>query len=146
MFRLVVHSFILENVVNVIMMLIHSSGVLGTLHPLPANLTQGGANVGQLTLTAQFYRQDALTAPNLTHHDANLAQHDLSLLSLLCQVSFMLGQVRCSECVLSTKLGCQCQLCQVSVTLGHVNRGALVGGIVPRQVWFHHKDHDDETQ
>ena len=30
------------------------------------NLTQGGANLAQLAMTAQFYRQDAFTGPNLT--------------------------------------------------------------------------------
>ena len=33
----------------------------------PANLTQGGANLAQLSMTAQFYRHYALTAANLTH-------------------------------------------------------------------------------
>ena len=33
----------------------------------PADLTQGGANLAQLSMTAQFYRQDAVTAANLTH-------------------------------------------------------------------------------
>ena len=38
------------------------------------NVTQGGANLAQLTMTAQFYGQDALTRPNLTQRGANLAQ------------------------------------------------------------------------
>ncbi len=33
----------------------------------PANLTQGYPNLTQLAMTAQFYRQDAVAAPNLTH-------------------------------------------------------------------------------
>ena len=33
----------------------------------PANLTQGGANLAQLSMTARFYTQDAVTAANLTH-------------------------------------------------------------------------------
>ena len=37
-------------------------------------MTQGAAIVAQLTLTAQFYRQDALTGPNLTQRGPNLAQ------------------------------------------------------------------------
>ena len=40
------------------------------------NLTQGEANLAQLAMTAQFYRQDAVAvaAPNLTHLGLNLAQ------------------------------------------------------------------------
>ena len=44
----------------------------------PANVTQGYPNVAQLTMTAEFYRQDALTAPNVTHTDLtwhNAARH-----------------------------------------------------------------------
>ena len=40
----------------------------------PANVTQGDANLAQLTLAAQFYKQGALTTPDPTHPDANLAQ------------------------------------------------------------------------
>ena len=42
--------------------------VRGLLSPL-ANVTQGYPNVAQLTMTAEFYKQDALTAPNVTHAD-----------------------------------------------------------------------------
>ena len=38
----------------------------GTKAP-PPNPAQGVANLTRLTTTAQFYRQDALPAPNLTH-------------------------------------------------------------------------------
>ena len=38
------------------------------------NVIQGGANLAQLTMTALFYRQDALTGPNLTQRRPNLAQ------------------------------------------------------------------------
>ena len=37
-----------------------------------------------------------------------------------------MGQVSRGERVLSVKLGCQCQLCQVSTPLRQVSRGALV--------------------
>ena len=37
-------------------------------------MAQGYPNVAQLTMTAQFYRQDALTRPNLTQRGPNLAQ------------------------------------------------------------------------
>ena len=40
----------------------------------PVNLTQGAANLAQLTMKAQFYKQDALTRPNLTQCETNLAQ------------------------------------------------------------------------
>ena len=43
-------------------------------HAPRGNVTQGGANLAQLTMTAQFYRQDALTRPNLTQRGPNLAQ------------------------------------------------------------------------
>ena len=39
----------------------------------PVNLARGYPNLAHLSMTAQFYRQDALTAPNLAHPDANLA-------------------------------------------------------------------------
>ena len=32
-----------------------------------ANPTEEVANLAQLSMTAQFYRQDAVTGPNLTH-------------------------------------------------------------------------------
>ena len=38
------------------------------------NLTRGGANLARLTMTAQVYRQDALTRPNLTQCGPNLPQ------------------------------------------------------------------------
>ena len=38
---------------------------LAPLPSPPANVTQGYPNVAQLTMTAQFYRHDALTAPNV---------------------------------------------------------------------------------
>ena len=40
----------------------------------PPNPSDGGANLAILATTTQFYRQDTLTGPNLTHPDANLAQ------------------------------------------------------------------------
>ena len=55
------------------------------------------------------------------------------LLSLQCharlvQVSPKLGQVTSRECVLSIKLGCQCQLCQVSPMWVRLTRGAYTLG------------------
>ena len=47
--------------------------------PPPANATQGYPNVAQLTMTAMFYRQDALTRPNLTLRRPNLAQIRVTL-------------------------------------------------------------------
>ena len=40
----------------------------------PANLTRGDANLAQLAMTAQFYRQDAVAAPKLTHLGPILGQ------------------------------------------------------------------------
>ena len=40
----------------------------------PVNLTKGGANLAQLTTTAQFYKEDARTRPNLIQRGPNLAQ------------------------------------------------------------------------
>ena len=51
----------------------------GSTKPPPANLTQGDANLAQLTLTAKFHGQDANTASNLTHPDSNLAQYGLTM-------------------------------------------------------------------
>ena len=38
-----------------------------------------GANLAQRAMTAQFYKQDALPAPNLTQPDANVAESILAL-------------------------------------------------------------------
>ena len=52
----------------------HNAGRLDGYEGPPANPTQGDANLAQLAMTAQFYRQDAVAAPNLTHLGPNLAQ------------------------------------------------------------------------
>ena len=41
----------------------------------PSNLTQEGANLAQLSMTAQFYRQGAVTAANLTHMELTWHKH-----------------------------------------------------------------------
>ena len=41
--------------------------------------------------------------------------------------------IRCSECVLSVKLGCHCHVCQLRVTPGHITRGSLSSNAMARR-------------
>ena len=54
-----------------------ASGVFAVFYRV--NVTQGGANLAQLTLTAQCYRQDALTEANVAQHGPSLAQFRVTL-------------------------------------------------------------------
>ena len=61
-----------------------------TLLSTCAKVTHGYPNPARPTMTAQFYRHDALMRPNLTQHGANLAQ---VYVTLQCHVDLVITAV-----------------------------------------------------
>ena len=82
----------------------------------PANLTQGGANLAQLSMTAQFYRQDVVTAANLTH--VGLTWHKHARHCSDSKTETGLARFARRPLVMSFLLSLQCRacLCQVNPT------------------------------
>ena len=78
-------------------------------------MMQGGANLAQLTLTAEFYRQDSITAANLTHVGLTWRKHARHCSDSKKEKGSQAGGAL-RPLVMSCLLSLQCRACLRQVT------------------------------